>query len=64
MAVVRFYLDEDLSHDVARVGRGLGLDVISSHEVGNNGRTDPEQLAYAAAEGRCLVSANCRDLDR
>ena len=64
MAVTRFYLDEDLPHEIARLARDLGLDVTSSHEVGNNGRTDPEQLAYAAAEGRCLVTGNCRDFDR
>jgi predicted nuclease of predicted toxin-antitoxin system len=61
---MRFYLDEDLSYEVARIARELGLDVTSSHEVGNNGRTDPEQLEYAAAEGRCLVSGNGRDFDR
>ncbi len=59
---MRFYLDEDLSSEIARIAQGLGLDVTSSHDDGNNGRPDPDQLAIAAREGRCLVTANYRDL--
>lgn len=58
---MRFYLDEDLPQELARVARAQGLDVTSSHDVGNNGKSDPEQLDYAAAEDRCLVTANHRD---
>lgn len=61
---MRFYLDEDLSYEVARIARNLGLDVVSSHEVGRNRLPDEEQLRLAALEGRCLVTRNYADFDR
>jgi len=33
---VRYYLDEDVKPEVAGIGRNLGLDIVSSHEVGRN----------------------------
>jgi pyruvate/2-oxoglutarate dehydrogenase complex dihydrolipoamide acyltransferase (E2) component len=59
-----FFLDENLSPRIARIVRDRGVDASSSHEVGRNGRTDAEQLAYAASEGRCVVTADCRDFER
>lgn len=61
---MRFYLDENLSQQVARIARNLGLDVVSSHEVGRNPLPDEEQLRLAALEGRCLVTRNYADFDR
>ena len=61
---MRFLVDEDLSTDVARIGRALGLDIISVHEVGRGGLSDPEQLEYAATEGRCMVTRNRNDFIR
>ena len=61
--MIAFYLDEDLSPIIARMGRDRGLDVISCHEVGNQELTDPEQLAFSTAEGRCLVTGNGRDFE-
>ena len=58
---MRFYLDEDLSPEIARIARNLGLDVMSANELGNEGLPDPDQLDFAAREGRCLVTANYRD---
>jgi predicted nuclease of predicted toxin-antitoxin system len=62
----RFLLDEDLPPKAAEVARGLGLDVVSVHEVSRAGRaiSDPEQLRYAAAEGRVLVTRNRDDFIR
>jgi hypothetical protein len=61
--VIGFYLDEDLSPTIARMGRERGLDIISCHEVGNLKFTDPEQFAFATSQGRCLVTGNGRDYE-
>ncbi|HZQ37225.1 MAG TPA: DUF5615 family PIN-like protein [Dehalococcoidia bacterium] len=60
---MRFYLDEDLSQVIATLARRRGLDVTSSHEVQyrHDGIVDAQQLALAAAEGRCLVTKNGPD---
>lgn len=61
---MRFYLDEDLSDQVAVSGRALGLDVVSSHACGRDGLSDEEQLRRAAADGRVFVTRNHRDVVR
>ena len=58
---IRCYLDADLSPKIAVIGRGLGLDVVSAHEVGMTEAADADQLARAAAEGRVLVTRNRDD---
>ncbi|MFC2172410.1 DUF5615 family PIN-like protein [Acidobacteriota bacterium] len=57
---MKIYLDEDLSPEIARALRKKGIDAISAHDAGNTGLTDAEQLAFAAQEGRCLVTRNAR----
>lgn len=44
--------------------RGLGFDVISALEVGNLTISDSEQLAFAAAQGRVIVTANGDDFSQ
>jgi predicted nuclease of predicted toxin-antitoxin system len=61
---VKFYLDEDLTPAIAVALRKLAVDAVSAHEVGRIGLGDAEQLAFAANQGRCLVSANARDFAR
>ena len=58
---MRFYLDEDLSDQVAVLGRAQGLDIVSSHECGRDGLSDEEQLHRAAADERVIVTRNYRD---
>ena len=58
---MRFYLDEDLSDEVARIARAQQVDVISSHECGRDGLPDETQLRLAAEEGRCFVTFNRDD---
>jgi len=57
---VNFYLDEDLSPKIAVALRRKGIDAVSAHEAGNTQFSDSQQLAYAAGEGRCLVTRNAR----
>src|SRR3954447_5484068 len=59
-----FTIDEDLPPDVALIGRRLGLDIVSVHDIGRKGWTDEEQLARAATERRCIVTGNGRDFER
>lgn len=58
---MKFYLDADLSPKIAELLRRKGFDTVSAWEVGNAELSDREQLAYAAGEGRCLVTKNARD---
>lgn len=58
---LRFLLDEDLSPEVAAIARGLGLEVLSVHEVGRTGYDDEAQLRFSAAEGRIFVTRNRDD---
>ena len=55
------YLDEDVQRGVAVALRGRGFDTVSAHEVGRKGLSDAEQLAYAAAGERALVTFNVDD---
>jgi predicted nuclease of predicted toxin-antitoxin system len=57
----RFLLDEDLNPTAADVARGLGLDVVSVHEIDRLGLSDEEQLRFAAAESRILLTHNRDD---
>lgn len=58
---MRFYLDEDLPPSVARALRARGLDTVSAQEESMLRASDAEQLAFAARQGRCLVTRNAQD---
>jgi predicted nuclease of predicted toxin-antitoxin system len=59
---MKYLLDEHLSHRSARIGRERhGLDIVSTEELGRKQRSDEEQLAYAAAEGRVFVTQDRAD---
>ena len=55
------YLDEDISPKVAEILRKKGLDAVSAHETGMLEASDDEQLAFAASEGRAMVTRNRDD---
>lgn len=57
----RLYLDEDLANELTAALRQRGHDAVHTREVGNKGRTDPRQLAFAVHHGRILITANYRD---
>lgn len=53
---LRFYLDEHIAGAVAAGLRHHGIDVLTMQEAGRCGLPDPDQLAFAAAEERVLVT--------
>jgi hypothetical protein len=53
---MRFYIDEDLSQEIAVIACNLGVDVIASHEIGNDGKPADVQLASATSPGRCILT--------
>jgi hypothetical protein len=53
---VRFYLDQHQSHALAAGLRSRGIDVLTASDAGRCGLPDPDQLAFATAQGRVMVS--------
>src|SRR5262245_8970125 len=51
----------DLSPRVVALLRERGFDATGAHAVGQAGRSDLEQLRYAAQDGRCLITRNVTD---
>jgi len=55
---MRLLLDECLSHVIAEQLRQRGYDVVSVQEIDRQTRSDAEQLAFAAEQGRAFVTYN------
>ncbi len=57
------YLDECVSVHVAGQLQTLGYDVVTARNAGNAGRgcSDEEQLEYASAQGRVLITHDIQD---
>jgi uncharacterized protein with PIN domain len=53
---IRFYLDQNVLGGTAPGLRALGIDAVSAQEAGRCGLPDPDQLAFATADGRVLVT--------
>lgn len=58
---MKLYLDEDISPKVAEILRKKGLDAVSAHETGMLEASDEDQLAFATAEERAMVTRNRDD---
>jgi predicted nuclease of predicted toxin-antitoxin system len=61
---IRLYLDEDVSVLIKRLLESRGYDVITTREAGRVGSTDAEQLAFAAEQGRAIVTHNHGDFEK
>lgn len=58
---VSVYLDADVDPELARQARQRGFDVVSAYEAGNGRLLDEDQLAYAAAQNKVILTHNARD---
>lgn len=58
MSAAKFFTDEDIYAALAPALRNAGLNAVSTPEAGRRGETDQSQLAWAAAQGRVLVTFN------
>jgi predicted nuclease of predicted toxin-antitoxin system len=57
------YLDEDMNNMVATLLRSRGIDAITVQKSDMLGKSDQEQLAYAAANDRCILTHNRVDYE-
>jgi predicted nuclease of predicted toxin-antitoxin system len=58
---VRLYFDRHIMARLAVDLRGRGYDVVRTEEVGKDTAPDDEQLAFATAESRSILTFNIRD---
>ncbi len=58
---MKLYLDEDISPKVSVILRKKGMDAVSAHKTGMLEASDEEQLSFATAEGRAMVTRNRDD---
>jgi len=58
---VRLYFDRHIMRRLAADLRGRGLDVLTTEEAGNDTVSDEQQLTFAAAERRAILTFNIRD---
>ncbi len=59
----RLLLDEHIWEGLASLLRSEGFDVIHVYEIGRGGLGDQDQLEYAAAQGRALLTFNARHFE-
>ena len=57
------YLDQDVPVQLAGMLRAHGFDVLTTLEAGNLGQSDEQQLDYAIAHGRIVVTHNRIDFE-
>jgi hypothetical protein len=58
---MKLFADEDFDHRVVARLRTFGHDVVTVMDAGRRGVADEDQLAYATAEGRALLTFNRSD---
>ena len=64
MSVPRFLLDEHVWGGLVDVGQEIGVDVLLVQTRLPIGTDDEEVLAFAASQGRILLTSNAQDFAR
>jgi hypothetical protein len=57
---IRLYADEDIDAGAVDRLRGAGVNVLTTAEVGNTGKDDAVQAAFATQQKRVLLTRNAR----
>jgi predicted nuclease of predicted toxin-antitoxin system len=60
---IELYLDEDVDVLVGELLRARGFAAITTREAGQLGKSDEQQLAYAASKGMALLTHNRVDFE-
>jgi len=60
---IELYLDEDVSVVAADLLRARGFSATTTQEAGQIGKSDSEQLAYAASRNKALLTHNRADFE-
>lgn len=60
---VRLYLDEDVSVLTKKLLTSRGYDILTAQEARQLGISDAQQLAFAAAQARAIVTHNHGDFE-
>ena len=58
---VNLYIDEDITHKLAKALRERGFDAVAAYEAGNIGVPDPVHLEFAVSQRRALLTCNTKD---
>lgn len=61
MNKIRLFIDEDVHAVLGAILEKRGFDVVHAQAVERRGKSDSEQLEYAAKKQRCLMSFNVKD---
>ena len=65
MTLPDLYLDEDSQSDALIAAlRSRGVDLLTTSEAGMVGRTDDDQLRFAASVNRVIITSNIADFAR
>ncbi|MCK4330332.1 DUF5615 family PIN-like protein [candidate division WOR-3 bacterium] len=61
---IELYLDEDVSVLLSELLKSRGFKATTTRDAGMLGKTDSEQVAYAASEERTLLTHNRVDFEK
>lgn len=60
---IRLYLDEDVDVLLANLVQARGFDAATTHQSGQRGKSDSEQLAFAVTQNRTMLTHNRADFE-
>jgi uncharacterized protein with PIN domain len=61
---IKYHLDQHVTNAIAHGLRQLGIDVTTTHAVGLQDADDHDHMAYAAANGRVIITHDAGFLRR